>query len=81
MESSAQANVSPVGVGSDCQASSPANTSAYREANISASIDASITDWTSAGDGQMSLRYTGAPDGSVPSGSVVRSTSIRPAIA
>ena len=36
---------------------------------------------TSCGDGQTSARYTGSPSVPVPSGSVVRSTSIDPASA
>ncbi len=36
---------------------------------------------TSAGEGQMSLRYTGRPSVPVPSGSRLRSMSTRPASA
>ena len=49
--------------------------------NISDEIDDVMTSWTSCGEGQMSCRYTGLPAGSMPSGSVVRSMSMVPAIA
>ena len=40
-----------------------------------------MTDRISSGDGQMSASITGRPSDPVPSGSVVRSTSTRPASA
>ena len=79
MESGSQAKVSPAGVGSDRHRSSPANTCAYSRVNISGRRQEAMTSPISAGDGQMSRRYTGCPSLPVPSGSAVRSVSIDPA--
>src|SRR5215213_711838 len=61
VESSAHANVSPVGVGSDCHCSSPAKTSEYAELNPAAPIAEAMTSSISLALGQMSDRNTGWP--------------------
>ena len=80
VESSDQANVSPVGTSSAAHRSSPSKTFAYWARNMSLFTDRKISCSTSAGDGQMSRRKTG-PLAPTPNGSVFRSTSIRPASA
>jgi hypothetical protein len=47
--------------------------------NISLAIAESMTSSISCAEGQMSLRNTSLPSGSLPNGSVVMSTSIEPA--
>ncbi len=79
MDSPSQAKVSPVGVGRDCQRSSPAKTSAYAELKPVAPIAEAMTSWISAVLGQMSRRKTGWPSPSSPIGSLARSMSIVPA--
>ncbi len=81
VDSGSHSKMSPSGVGSDRHVSSPANTLAYSRVNISLASADATTSWISCGVGQISLRYTGWPDGSVPSGSRVMSTSMLPASA
>src|SRR5262249_30650334 len=73
------ANSSPSGTGSERQVSSPVNTSAYVSANCSARTEDAIVSLTSPAFGQMSWRKTSSPSGVVPSGSLSKSMSIRPA--
>ena len=81
MDLASQAKVSPVGVLSDCQRSSPSNTPAYCLVNIPELIEESMVSCTSAGVGQMSFRYTSEPSEPVPSESFSKSKSIVPASA
>src|ERR1051326_285429 len=60
---------------------SPLNTSAYWRRNMSDVTAFSIVSWISRSVGQISRSSTGLPSLSVPSGSVVRSTVMRPASA
>src|SRR5664279_370888 len=73
VEESSQMYVRPLGIFRACQLSSPSKTSPYAFLKCAGFTAVRIASWTSSGVGQMSLRYTGAPLRSVPSGSVVRS--------
>mgnify|MGYP004121023617 CR=1 FL=1 len=68
-----------VGAGSARHRSSPSNTPRYFEVNWSVRTAAVIAVWISSLDGHTSRRNTSRPSVSCPSGSVVRSTVIRPA--
>ncbi len=68
-----------MGTGSSFQRSLLWKTSPYSFSNISERTDRVTASDTSAWVGQMSLRKTGVPWGSLPIGSLVRSMSIVPA--
>ena len=70
----------PLGAAMACQCASPLKTSAYCVVNCSRFTLSRIVSSTSLGLGQMSLRNTG-PSVPMPSGSVARSMSMRPASA
>src|SRR5580693_351136 len=70
---------SPSGTGMDFQCASPSNTLAYSFAYISLVTESRTVDSISCGVGQISRRYTGFPEESEPSDSVVKSISMRPA--
>ena len=81
VESAAHSYRSPSGIGSARQRASPSNTDSYAVRNSSPSTASAIAARTASADGQMSARKTGAPSSAMPSGSVDRSMSIRPASA
>ena len=81
VEEPSQRYVRPFGILRACQLLSPSKTSPYAFLKCAGFTAVRIASWTSSGVGQMSLRYTGAPLRSVPSGSFVRSLSISPASA
>src|SRR5260370_40566025 len=70
---------SPCGMCIPFQCASPSNTWLYCFVYMLVETAARTVVSISCGVGQMSLRKTGLPDLSEPSGSVVRSRSIRPA--
>src|SRR5688500_3074429 len=78
VDEGSHAYVFPVGTSSDCHCSSPLNTSAYCVLNCALFTLRLISFCTSVALGQTSRRNTG-PSVPMPSGSRVRSTSIRPA--
>src|SRR5271166_78231 len=81
VDAGSHAKRSPGGTSSDFQRSSPPNASAYWRRNIASATHRATVSLISAELGQMSRRYTGAPELSRPSGSPYRSISILPASA
>ena len=72
---------SPSGTFIDFQCASPSKTSPYCFRYISVATDSRTVDSISCGVGQISRKNTGLPSEPLPSASVVRSRSMRPASA